>query len=128
MGERYEWTWEDLRALEEMAFVARALGHPLRLAILEVIGEEGAYVMDLVAALERPQANISQHLMVLREAGLVVPTREGTAMRYRISNERVADLIASLRELIQYLPRPEEWEEHRPSRPWGRRFRRRGRW
>ncbi len=129
MSEPSGTTLDDVWTLEVMAFVARALSHPLRIAILEALGREGAYVMDLVVALGRPQANISQHLMVLREAGLVIPEREGTAVRYRVSDERVLALLASLRELTQHLPHLEESEDRRPLRPWGRRFRRRrGRW
>ncbi len=120
---------DDVWTLEAMAFVARALSHPLRIAILEVLGEEGSYVMDLVVALGRPQANVSQHLMVLREAGLVIPEREGTAVRYRVSDKQVLALLAFLRDVTQQLPQPEDVEDQRPLRPWGRRFRRRrGRW
>ena len=81
------------------ASVAHALSHPIRLQILELLRDEGAYVMHLTAMLGRPQANISQHLAVLREAGLVVDEREGTTAIYRVRNPRVFDLMDNLKAL-----------------------------
>jgi DNA-binding transcriptional ArsR family regulator len=81
------------------AGVARALAHPVRLQILELLRDEGAYVMHLTAALGRPQANISQHLGILREAGLVMDEREGMTVIYRVRDPRVFDLVDRLKAL-----------------------------
>ncbi len=70
----------------QAAQVAHALSHPVRLQILEALAEGEAYVMDLTTALGRRQANISQHLAVLREAGLVQAEREGMTVRYTLRN------------------------------------------
>ena len=117
--------WQDPRQAERAAWIARAVAHPVRLRILAYLAEQGAYVMDLTTALGRRQANISQHLMVLREAGLVQAEREGMMVRYTLRSELVADLLALLARLAEGLP-----EE--PSMGLGpRRFRRgrgRGRW
>lgn len=71
----------------------------MRLQILELLRREGAYVMHLTAVLDRPQANISQHLAVLREAGLVEDTREGMTVIYRVRAPRIFDLVDRLKGL-----------------------------
>jgi len=81
------------------AAVGRALAHPVRLQILELLRDEGAYVMHLTTALDRRQANISQHLAVLREAGLVADERQGMTVVYRVRDRRVFALLDELRAL-----------------------------
>jgi len=55
--------------------------------------------MHLTAMLDRPQANISQHLAILRDAGLVTDEREGMTVIYRVRDERVFDVIGRLAAL-----------------------------
>jgi ArsR family transcriptional regulator len=71
------------------ATLFRALTHPARLAILDVLREGEACVCHLEASLGYRQAYISQHLMVLREAGLVQDRREGWNIYYRVTEPRV---------------------------------------
>ncbi len=101
------------------ALVAQALAHPMRLALLEAIGTEGAYVGDLVQALGRPQPHVSRHLAVLREAGLVITERQGTYVRYRLA-PGVADLLAVLNQVAAQLPPEAGWGpgEGGPPRRW----------
>ena len=73
----------------------KALSHPTRLAILNELREEEQCVCHLEAALELRQAHISQHLMVLREAGLVIDRREGWNIYYRVSQPGVFAVIDS---------------------------------
>jgi len=86
--------------IDTSAGVAHALAHPARLQILELLRNEGAYVMHLTTALGRPQANISQHLAILRDAGLVVDKREGMTVVYRVRDRRVFELV----DLLKMLP------------------------
>jgi DNA-binding transcriptional ArsR family regulator len=79
--------------------VALALAHPVRLHILDLLRNEGAYVMHLTNALGRPQANISQHLAILRDAGLVVDEREGMSVVYRVRDPQVFELIDQFKRL-----------------------------
>lgn len=92
---------EQADLAERAALIAQALAHPVRLQILEVIGRDGAYFMHIENSLNRPQANISQHLMVLREAGLVQAEREGMTVFYRVTDHDLLDLIANLGELAE---------------------------
>ena len=84
-----------------MANIAQALSHPTRLRILELLRGEGAYVMDLTEWTGRPQANISQHLALLRDAGLVVAEREGMAVRYRIKDDRIFEIMDRMKVLAE---------------------------
>lgn len=63
--------------------------HPARLAMLDVLREGEACVCHLEAALGYRQAYISQHLMVLREAGLVEDRREGWNVYYHVTGPDV---------------------------------------
>jgi len=78
------------------ADIAQALAHPARLRILDLLRSEGAYVMHLTALLGRPQANVSQHLAVLREAELVVDERDGMTVVYRIRDPQVYEVVDRL--------------------------------
>ena len=87
--------------ITEAARIARAISHPVRLQILNELRDEGAYVMHLTAVLERPQANISQHLMVLRQAGLVTAIRDGMTVLYQLSDAQVLTVVDDLLLLAQ---------------------------
>lgn len=82
--------------IKEAARIARALSHPVRLQIMNELRDGGAYVMHLTAMLGRPQANISQHLMVLREARLVTAERDGMTVIYHVRNPQVLDVVDRL--------------------------------
>jgi len=95
---------EEIANYERLADVFKALGHPTRLGILmETIAGEFC-VRDLERHLDRTQSNISQHLAVLRERGLVIPRRKGKAVCYRLANDRIADIISLATEAFD---RPE---------------------
>lgn len=78
---------------DQVAEIGKALGHPVRLQILQVLREEEACVCHLEAILGQRQAYISQHLMRLREAGLVVDRREGMNVFYSLANEAIGSLL-----------------------------------
>ena len=71
----------------------RALSHPVRLRILDVLAHREACVCHLTAVLHRPQPYVSQQLATLREAGLVVDRREGTLIYYRLADDRLAEWL-----------------------------------
>ena len=82
-----------------LATTIKALAHPTRLAILSLLREGEVCVCDLEPALDLRQANISQHLAILRRANLVTSRREGLRILYRVSDERVfeaLDLLSSI--------------------------------
>ncbi len=85
---------------EFLAEVCKALGHPARIAILrKLIASEGCICGDIVDSLPLSQSTVSEHLRVLREAGLVCGTPEGVKRCYCINQEglrRAGCLVGAL--------------------------------
>src|SRR5512139_576223 len=73
--------------------IFKALMHPARLSILEILREGEQCVCHLETVLRCRQAYISQHLMILREAGLVEDRREGARIFYRVIKPEVFELV-----------------------------------
>jgi DNA-binding transcriptional ArsR family regulator len=91
---------------EAIAVMMKALGHPVRLLILEaLLQEDEACVCHLEALLNRPQAYISQHLARLREAGLVIDRRDGMNVFYALADESIALLLDEARRTAESLAR-----------------------
>ncbi len=78
----------------------KALMHPGRLAILDVLRAGEACVCHMEAALGFRQAYLSQQLMVLREAGLVDDQRDGWNVYYRVSKPEVFSVIDAARATL----------------------------
>jgi DNA-binding transcriptional ArsR family regulator len=85
------------------AALLRALGAPVRLALVHLLTDQSRCVHELVDALGISQPLVSQHLKTLRAAGLVVAERDGREMRYRLPDEHVAhiahDAVVHAKEL-----------------------------
>jgi ArsR family transcriptional regulator len=81
--------------------VFRALAHPVRLQILEALARGPACVYELVTMTGRRQANISQHLALLREARLVHYERAGLNVFYRVNAARLAEVMQIVRPFLQ---------------------------
>lgn len=84
---------------EKQAKLFKALMHPARLAILDILREGEACVCHIEAALGYRQAYISQHLMVLRDARLVEDRREGCNIYYRVVEPGVFALLDTAQAL-----------------------------
>ena len=74
------------------------IGQPARIQILLIIGAQEACVCHLEAVLGMRQASISQHLMVLRKAGLVTSKRDGRNIFYHLTHP---DVVAVLNQAAQ---------------------------
>jgi ArsR family transcriptional regulator len=79
--------------------VLRAIADPVRQRIVELLATEQLCTCHLVEELPATQPNVSNHLRVLREAGLVVSEQAGRYTYHRLVPERLAELSAGLREL-----------------------------
>jgi DNA-binding transcriptional ArsR family regulator len=79
-------------ALELVAARFRCLAEPMRLKILRVLQDGERTVGQLVQQLEANQANVSKHLKVLMEAGMVSRRSEGTSAHYAISDPMILEL------------------------------------
>jgi ArsR family transcriptional regulator len=78
----------------------KALGHPLRIRVLEVLAEGDHSVTELLDRVAVEQPNLSQQLGILRRAGFVVARREGAHVVYALADGRIADLLAVSRQIL----------------------------
>ena len=86
---------------QRFAAVGRALADPKRLCVLETLAEGERSVSELSREVGCQVPNMSQHLAVLRSAGLVTTRREGSTVFYRLSDTRVLEAY----RLIQTIAR-----------------------
>ena len=89
-----------MNSYRKQADLLKAMAHPIRLRILEIISAEESCVCHITAILNKSQPYVSQQLMILREAGLVSYRRDGTMVHYRPADERIAETIALSRALL----------------------------
>jgi ArsR family transcriptional regulator len=82
----------ELADYDDAADLLRALGAPVRLALIDVLAPGPRCVHELVDALGVTQPLVSQHLKTLRASGLVVAARDGREVRYRLADEHVAHI------------------------------------
>ena len=85
----------------------RALSHPVRLRILDILSRQEACVCHLTAILGKRQPYVSQQLATLREAGLVTDRRDGTLIYYSLADEHLAELLAEGKAVVQDLAEEE---------------------
>ena len=78
----------------------KALAHPIRIRILEIVRDGEHSVQELQVALGVDQATVSQHLAVLRGKDVVVARKEGTTVRYLLRDPRVGDLLDVARAIF----------------------------
>ena len=86
--------------IEQAARALKAISHPLRLKILCVIGDQEACVQDIVVAVGTSQSNISQHLAILREKGVLLARKDANRVYYRVGDARTLQLIGMMREVF----------------------------
>jgi ArsR family transcriptional regulator len=85
---------------DTLASMAKAAGHPARLAILRLLVERGACITgDVVAELPLAQSTISEHLRILRDAGLIHGEIDGPRTRYCVDATGLAMLRAGIAAL-----------------------------
>ncbi|MFP9135730.1 ArsR/SmtB family transcription factor [Devosia sp. XGJD_8] len=86
---------------EQFALVARTLGHPQRLEILEQLGQGPRSVDRLADKLGLPIANASQHLQAMRRAGLVTAERQGKFVIYAMAGRAVLEAVGALQKVAK---------------------------
>ena len=90
---------------ERLAALAKALGHPARVRILRLLGARVSCVTgELAPELGLAASTVSEHLRILREAGLIETESADGRPCYCISEDGLRSLIAGLHDLIQAEP------------------------
>ncbi|MCK5913808.1 MAG: winged helix-turn-helix transcriptional regulator [Desulfuromusa sp.] len=83
---------------EKNSQILKALAHPIRLKMAEMLMDDECCVTDVTNALGISQSTSSQHLGILKNAGIVFPEKYGTKTCYFVNNEMVKKLILLLKE------------------------------
>jgi ArsR family transcriptional regulator len=78
----------------------KAMSHPLRLKILCTLGDQEVSVQDIVEHVGTSQSNISQHLAILRDKGILASRKDANRVYYRVSDSRTLRLIGMMREVF----------------------------
>ena len=78
----------------------KAMSHPLRLMILCKLGEQEFSVQDIVDNVGTSQSNISQHLAILRDKGILSARKSANKVFYKISDLKTLQLIEMMREVF----------------------------
>ena len=87
----------DLTRFEPLALACKALSHPARLTILQILARRGTCICgEVVEALPLSQATVSQHLKVLKQAGLIIGEFDGPRSCYCIDSDAMRVLRGQL--------------------------------
>jgi len=82
---------------EEIGETFKALAHPARLKMVVGLIKDECNVAQIQKVLRLPQSTISQHLRVLKNAGIIKGRREGTKICYRVIDKRVRKIMELIR-------------------------------
>jgi ArsR family transcriptional regulator len=114
------------RSLDLQSFKAeffKALAHPIRIRILEILRSHARSVQELQALLDLDQSTVSQQLAVLRAKNIVTARKEGTTVWYAVRDALVGDLLDVARRIFnnqlsgtQTMLRELRREARRPAR------------
>jgi ArsR family transcriptional regulator len=86
--------------IEIAARSLKAMSHPLRLKILCTLGNREICVQTIVDNVGTSQSNISQHLAILRDKGILSARKDANKVFYRVGDERTLRLIGMMQELF----------------------------
>lgn len=80
--------------------ICSALGDTTRILILYLLARQDMYVNEIAEELSQPQSTVSRHLKVLRERGLVLTARQGTAILYSLADQRIIEALDIMRTIL----------------------------
>ena len=83
---------------EKNSKIFKALAHPLRLKMVEMLLDDECCVTDVSNALGMPQSTSSQHISILKNAGVVFPKKYGTRTCYFVNEGIVTDILKILKK------------------------------
>ena len=86
--------------IQQAALAIKAIAHPLRLKILCVLGDQEISVLEIVEQVGTSQSNISQHLAILRDKGVLATRKDANRVYYRIGDIRTLKLVGMMRDVF----------------------------
>jgi len=89
------------RIYEGQAFILKALGQPNRLQILDLLKDGERCVCEIFPPIHQEQANISKHLSILKQAGILESRKEGLHTYYRLKDQEVLELLKGVTKMLK---------------------------
>ena len=86
--------------IERASRSLKAMSHPLRLKILCTLGDREISVQDIVEHVGTSQSNISQHLAILRDKGILFSRKDANRVYYKVGDSRTLALIDMMRDVF----------------------------
>lgn len=86
--------------IERASRSLKAMSHPLRLKILCTLGDQEVSVQDIVESVGTSQSNISQHLAILRDKGILASRKDANRVYYRVGDGRTLRLIDMMQQVF----------------------------
>ena len=86
--------------IERASRSLKAMSHPLRLKIRCTLGDQEISVQDIVDQVGTSQSNISQHLAILRDKGILASRKDANRVYYRVGDSRTLRLISMMRDVF----------------------------
>ncbi|HKZ69669.1 MAG TPA: metalloregulator ArsR/SmtB family transcription factor [Anaerolineales bacterium] len=90
----------DSQLYELHASICQTLANPKRLEVIDRLRDGEQSVSELAEAMKIGQANLSQHLAVMRQKGIVATRREGLNVYYRLSNPKIIKACDLMRQVL----------------------------
>jgi len=91
----------DELAYKIKADFLKALAHPLRLQIIELLKNGEKNVTAIIKALNIPQSSLSRHLAILKETGMLKSRQEGTVIYYDIEDNDIFHVLRPIAEMLR---------------------------
>jgi len=86
--------------IDDMAKLLKTMSHPIRLKILCLLQDRELTVGDIHREVRTTNANVSQHLSILRNIGVITYRKDANFIYNRIADKRITELIKTMRELF----------------------------
>jgi ArsR family transcriptional regulator, virulence genes transcriptional regulator len=93
-------TESDLAVFELQADICQTLANSKRLQIVHLLKDGEVSVSEMVKIMGLPKANVSQHLSIMRQNGLIISRREGTTIYYHLASSKITEACSIMREVL----------------------------
>ncbi|MHC4144262.1 MAG: ArsR/SmtB family transcription factor [Planctomycetota bacterium] len=93
---------------EKQAEIAKAIGHPLRIAIIDFLRDDEQCVCDIAQHVGSERSNVSRHLSVMVNAGLLGYRKEGLKVIYKLETPCVLDFLSCATRVLTHRAKDSE--------------------
>ena len=91
----------ELELYRMRAEIAQAMGHPIRMAVVDFLKDGEKCVCEISKWLGSQRSNVSRHLAVLQNAGLITGRKDGLWMRYSLNYLHAGDMISIIDKIVK---------------------------